>query len=72
LEYGSAEFSNRNVMRAITCLFPKTQFDSLLVLNKIDASFSYGKENRGSIINISFNKSPNDDGMVLKISAEAY
>ena len=72
LEYGSAEFSNRNVIRAITCLFPKTQFDSLLVINKIDASFSYGKGNKSSIINIMFSEAPNDDGMVFKINAEGY
>jgi hypothetical protein len=72
LEYGSAEFSNRNVMRAITCLFPKTQFESLLVINKIDASFSYGKGNQSSIIDITFSEAPNNDGMVFKISAERY
>ncbi len=72
MEYGSIEFSNRNAMRAITCLFPKTKLDSLLLLNKIDASFSYGTGNRGSIINVSFSEAPDIGGMVLKITSEGY
>jgi hypothetical protein len=72
MEHGSVEFSNRNAMRAISCLFPKTKFDSLLVLNKIDASFSYGTGNKGSIINVSFSEASDIGGMALKISAEGY
>jgi hypothetical protein len=72
MKYGSTEFSSRNAERAIICLFPKTQLDSMLSLNKIDASFSYGKDNRSSIINISFNEARDVGGMVLKITAEGY
>ncbi len=72
MELGSVEFANRNAMRTLSCLFPKTRFDSLLLLNKIDASFSYGKGDKASIINISFNESPDIGGMVLKIDAEGY
>ena len=72
LEYGSAEFASRNAERVIHCLFPKTKLDAMLLLNKIDASFSYGKGNKSSIIHISFDKAAYAGGNVLKITAEGY
>ena len=72
MEHGAIEFSNRNLQRALTCLSPKTRFDPDLSLNKADVSFSYGTEQRGSIINVSFDRDSSTGGMVLKIDADGY
>lgn len=69
---GQIEFSGNDAVRAIACLSPDTHFADSLQLDRIDVQFSYGTEQRGSIVTVIFTQDSELGGMVLKISADGY
>ena len=69
---GSAEFSSNNFKSAFLCLSPESEFAKDVSLYKADVSFSYGTEDRGSLINILFDEDEKVGGMVLKIEVDGY
>jgi hypothetical protein len=72
MEHGAVEFSNNNVQRAISCLSSKTTFDTHLSLSKIEASFPYGTQSRGSAIEVLFGWDESIGAMVFKLDADGY
>ncbi|TCV96388.1 hypothetical protein EC912_102739 [Luteibacter rhizovicinus] len=72
MEYGAIEFSGNNATRAIACLSPGTHFGWPFQLDRVEVSFPYGSEQRGSNVTIQFDKDSELGGMVLKITADGY
>ncbi|MFC5740808.1 hypothetical protein [Dyella tabacisoli] len=54
MDHGAIEFSGNNAKDVIVCLAPATQFSSRVSLDRVDVSFYYGTESRGSNIEVSF------------------
>ena len=72
MEHGAIEFSGNNAKRAIVCLAPTMRFPSGMSLDRIDVSFYYGTESRGSNVQITFAEDRTIGGMVLTIKADGY
>lgn len=72
MDHGAIEFSGNNARDAIACLAPATQFSPRVRLDRVDVSFYYGTESRGSNIEISFAEDSKIGGMVLTVKAEGY
>ncbi len=72
MEHGAIEFSGNNAKSAIACLSPATRFSPRIELDRVDASFYYGTESRGSNIRINFVEDSKLGGMVLTIKANGY
>jgi hypothetical protein len=69
---GSTEFPGANASSAITCLSRVTRFAPHLSVHVIAVSFSYGTDNRGSLVEIRLAEDETVGGMVLTITAEGY
>ena len=72
MEHGSTEFPGADVKDAISCLSRKTQFDRRLSLNLASFHFSYGSDNRGALIDITFTADPVVGGMAFRVAADRY
>lgn len=72
MEHGSTEFTGADVKDAISCLSRKTKFDPRLNLNEALFSFSYGSEDRGALIDVSFKADPAVGGMAFRLVADGY
>ena len=72
MEYGLTEFSGENVKDAISCLSRKTRFDPRLSLNEADFDFTYGPENSGALIDVTFKEEPTVGGMAFRLVADGY
>jgi hypothetical protein len=72
MEYGSTEFTGADVKDAVSCLSRKTKFDRDLNLNEAFFSFSYGSDNRGALIDVSFKPDATVGGMAFRLVAEGY
>lgn len=72
MEHGSTEFTGVDVKDAVLCLSRKTRFDPRLSLNAADFSFSYGSDNRGALIDVTFNKDTVVGGMAFRLVADGY
>lgn len=72
MEYGSTEFTGADVKEAVSCLSRKTKFDRRLNLNEALFSFSYGSENRGVLIDVSFKPDATVGGMAFRLVANGY
>lgn len=72
MEYGATEFSGNNAKEALACLSRNTRFAPQMSLSAIALSFSYGTENRGSLIELTFAPDEHIGGMVLAIKADGY
>lgn len=72
MEHGSTEFTGVDVKDAVSCLSRKTQFDRRLSLNLASFHFSYGSDNRGALIDITFTTDPVVGGMAFRMVADGY
>lgn len=72
MEHGSIELTQVDVKDAVSCLSQKTKFDPRLSLNEADFHFSYGSENRGALIDITFKADSVVGGTVFRLVAEGY
>jgi len=70
--FGSVEFPGSNAMEAIMCLSPKTQFAGRFQLQRIDAEFSRGTDDRGVDITVRLEEDKALGAMVLKVTADGY
>jgi hypothetical protein len=69
---GEIEFSGNNVKRAVSCLSRDTRFSRDLRLDRGDFQFTYGTDNRGQIVKISFSEDSGLGAMALRITAHGY
>jgi hypothetical protein len=69
---GQIEFAGNNALRAIECLSARTHFADSIQLDRLDVSFSYGMEQRGSNVTIQFSDDSKLGAMVMNISSEGY
>jgi hypothetical protein len=69
LDNGAVEFAGNNVKRALECL-SNTKFSPSLQLYSGEFHFSYGREQRGTNITISFNEDQKIGGEVMTITAD--
>jgi hypothetical protein len=72
MEHGSTEFTGINVKDSISCLSRKTKFDQMFSLNGGEFSFSYGSDQRGALIDITFKEDEEIGGMVFRVVADGY
>ena len=72
MNHGAIEFSGNNAKDAIACLAPATRFSPRMTLDRVDVSFYYGTEYRGSNIQVTFVEDMKIGGMVLTIKADGY
>lgn len=72
MQYGAVEFAGNNVERAVSCLSPDTRFAENMNLGKAQFHFSYGTEDRGAIIDISFDEDTALNAMALRVTADGY
>jgi ribosomal protein L37E len=72
MEHGYTEFADINVKNSISCLSKKTKFAPMLSLNGGEFSFSYGSDNKGALIDITFKEDPEIGGMVFRVVADGY
>ena len=72
MEYGSTEFTGADVKDAVSCLSRKTKFDRDLNLNEAFFSFSYGSDNRGALIDVSFKPDATVGGVAFRLVADGY
>jgi hypothetical protein len=72
MNHGAIEFSGNNAKRVIACLAPSTRFSPGMRLERVDVSFSYGAESRGSDIQVTFAEDSKIGGMVLTVTADGY
>lgn len=72
MEHGSTEFAGVDVEDAVSCLSRKTKFDPTLSLDAADFSFSYGSEDRGALIDVTFQEDPVVGGMAFRLAADGY
>jgi len=72
MEYGVTEFAGNNAKDAVSCLSKTTRFADRLVLDRIQISFSYGSDERGSNIDLQYSEDHHLGGMVLSITASGY
>jgi hypothetical protein len=72
MEHGSTEFTGVDVKDAVSCLSPKTRFDARLSLNEANFHFSYGSENRGALIDVTFKEDAAVGGMAFRLAADGY
>ncbi len=72
IAYGSTEFPGTNARSAISCLSRDTRFAPRISVHTIAVSFSYGTDDRGSLVDISLAEDDVVGGMALTITAEGY
>ena len=72
IAHGSTEFPGTNARSAISCLSRDTRFAPRLSLHAIAVSFSYGTDDRGSLVDISLAEDDAVGGMALTITAVGY
>jgi len=72
VEHGAIEFSDINLKRAISCLSPGTQFAKNVLIHRLETSFSYGTDERGTNIEITYDWNDAIGAMVLKLTAHGY
>lgn len=72
MEHASAEFADTAVKNAISCLSPGSSLDDQLTINSGSFSISYGTQDRGSIVDITFNEDSKVGGMAFKLVANGY
>jgi hypothetical protein len=72
MENGSTEFPGMNARSAISCLSSDSRFASRISVHAIAVSFSYGTDDRGSLVNIRLAEDDVVGGMALTITAEGY
>jgi hypothetical protein len=72
MAHGSTEFAGTNARSAISCLSRDTRFAPRLSVHVIAVSFSYGTDDRGSLVEISLAEDDVVGGMALTITAEGY
>lgn len=71
-EHGAIEFSENTAMDAIHCLSPGTTLGDGVHVHRIETSFSYGTDDRGSDLTIRFGQDDKVGGMLLDITADGY
>jgi hypothetical protein len=72
MAHGSTEFAGVNARRAVSCLSRETRFAPRMSVHAIAVSFSYGTDDRGSLVDISLAEDEVVGGMALTITAEGY
>jgi hypothetical protein len=72
MNHSAIEFSGNNAKDAIACLAPATRFSPRMRLDRVDVSFYYGTESRGSNVQVTFSEDGNIGGMVLIVKADGY
>jgi hypothetical protein len=72
MAHGAVEFSGTNAQRALVCLSPGTRFNERVQLNQGEFSFSYGTDQRGSNVTLTYAPDTKLGGMVLAITADGY
>jgi hypothetical protein len=72
MAHGSTEFAGTNARSAISCLSRDTRFAPRISVHAIAVSFSYGTDDRGSLVDISLAEDDAVGGMALTITAEGY
>jgi len=72
MHFGSVEFPGSNAMEAIMCLSPKTQFAGGFQLQRIDAEFTRGTDDRGVGITVRLEEDKALGAMVLRVTADGY
>ena len=71
MEHASVEFAGYNVIAALTCLSPETQFSGVQ-LHHGSFSLSFGTDDRGSLIDIELYEDAQVGGMAFHISVDGY
>ena len=69
---GAVEFSGNNAKRAVSCLSKGTRFAPHMSLEQGSFSFSYGTDNRGALITVSFAEDEPLGAMALRVTADGY
>jgi hypothetical protein len=72
MAHGSTEFAGANVKDGVSCLSARTKFDSRLNIEEADFSFSYGSQNRGALIGVTFKEDADVGGMAFRLVADGY
>ena len=72
MKHGATEFAGMNAKRAVECLAPGVTFAGRIDLQLISLSLTYGTEDRGAIVDITFLEDEEIGGMALTISADGY
>ncbi|WP_250624359.1 hypothetical protein [Pinirhizobacter soli] len=70
--FGSVEFPGSNAMEAIMCLSPKTQFARRFQLQRIDAEFYRGTDDRGVSITVKLEEDSQLGAMVFRVAADGH
>ena len=68
----SVEFGNVNAMRAVVCISPDIQFPRLDEFEHGAFSLTYGTEDRGANVSVSFEEDEKIGGMALRIVVDGY
>lgn len=72
IKHASVEFTSVAVKEAISCLSPNSNFDAQLTIKSGSFSVSYGTQERGSIVDITFSEDSMVGGMVFKLAVDGY
>jgi len=72
MDHGAIEFSGNNVKATVACLSTKTRFASRARLDRLAMSFSYGTDDRGGNVEITFDSDAELGGMQLVINVDGY
>ncbi len=72
MAHGSTEFAGVDVKDGVSCLSARTKFDLRLNIEEADFSFSYGSENRGALIDVTFKEDAAVGGMAFRMVADGY
>jgi len=72
MKHGATEFAGINAKRAVECLAPGVTFADRIDLHVISLSLTYGTEDRGAIVDITFLEDDEVGGMALSITADGY
>jgi len=72
MENASAEFTSTAVKETISCLSPNSHFDTQLTIKSGSFSVSYGTQERGSIVDITFREDSKVGGIAFKLAVSGY
>lgn len=72
MEHGSIESAGVIVKHAVSCLTRKSRFDPSLRIHSANLSFSYGRRNRGALIDLIYEEDKEIGGKALRLVATGY
>jgi hypothetical protein len=72
MEHASAEFTRISLKKTISCLSPNSKFDDQLTIDSGVFSITYGTQERGALVDITFNDDDKVGGKAFKLVVNGY